>query len=75
MNELVKALQSRIADLEQGRARYENARIILAIEVDYWRGRALGTYPNYHPDSELGKLLACIAANAPEQLSAEAHHK
>lgn len=48
MNELVKALQARIADLERDNARYENARHILALEVDYWRSRALGMR-NTHP--------------------------
>lgn len=61
MNELVKALQSRISDLEREMARYENARIVGAIECEYWRSKALGT-TEHHPDSELGKLLASIPA-------------
>jgi hypothetical protein len=61
MNELVKTLQARIKLLEQELARYENARVVGAIEVGYWRSRALGDDPldvnSHHPDSELGKLL------------------
>lgn len=60
MNELVKTLQRRIEDLEIELARYENARIVCAIEIGYWRGKALST-TTHHPDSELGKLLAGLS--------------
>jgi hypothetical protein len=50
MNELVKALQSRIAELERENARYESARRILVLEIEHWREKALGI-PNTHPDA------------------------
>lgn len=49
MNELVKALQARIAFLEQDVARYENARIVVGMELDHMR-RKLG-FHNDHPDA------------------------
>lgn len=68
VNELVKALQARIADLERENARYENARIICGIELGYWRSRALGLDPldpqSHHPDTELAKLLASSAVSS-----------
>jgi hypothetical protein len=50
MNELVKTLHSRIDDLEQRCARYENARLILCIEIDHLRHK-LGIN-NTHPDAD-----------------------
>jgi hypothetical protein len=59
MNELVKTLQARIEGLERQVARYESARLVCAIEIDYWRSKAMGS-AELHPDSELGRLLATL---------------
>jgi hypothetical protein len=40
--ELVKAQQSRIAELEHELAHYEAARITIGVELDYYRRKALG---------------------------------
>jgi len=64
MIELVKTLQKRISELEQANfdlrcdnARYENARVICAIEVDHLR-RKLG-FNNTHPAVEKCRCEEC----------------
>lgn len=57
MNELVKALQSRIDDLERSAASFERVRTLLSYEVDYWRSRALGV-ENTHPTAVENRAAA-----------------
>jgi hypothetical protein len=64
MNELVRTLQSRITDLERTCARYENARLVLCIEIDHLR-RKLG-FHNTHPDAD-----KCGCATPPNPGAAE----